>query len=336
MKSYIVAVLIIGCTVNAFAQQVLYCSGTVRYSSGKPAAGVSVAYYPGFHDGAGNYAEVKTDKKGRFAIIGPEDHTIFDADLDSFNDIDSIMARDVEKNLVAIQDVNMKTTNVDLLLQPGIALSGSVKDIEGVPIVGAMANLHFLVRHGHNGNGSIDKTIIVKGDDLGQFLISAIPTGQDTYGIEVTAKGYGIERIRSMDIKTNTYEFLGIVLKRADKKIAGRVLDKNGKPLAGVRVYFGGKGQPVDYDIFYGHTRLNPLVSAKTDSEGRFQFDAVCDAPLRVYAEAEALVDNLLNSLPKTNWPKNWPDNFGEVEKQQDAQAGDTNIVIQLQFSYPN
>jgi len=134
MKTRIIFALTIAIANSTFAQQVLYCSGTVRYPSGAPAPGVRVEYYPGHHDGAGPYAEVRTDAKGRYEIIGPKDTVVYMGDNIETN---SIMARDVEKNLAAVQEFHMMTTNVDLVLQPAITVSGSVKDPEGAPIIGA-------------------------------------------------------------------------------------------------------------------------------------------------------------------------------------------------------
>jgi 5-hydroxyisourate hydrolase-like protein (transthyretin family) len=134
MKTRIIFALTIAIANSTFAQQVLYCSGTVRYPSGAPAPGVRVEYYPGHHDGAGHYAEVRTDAKGRYEIIGQKDMAKYNGEI---IETDSIMARDVEKNLAAVQEFHMMTTNVDLVLQPAITVSGSVKDPEGAPIIGA-------------------------------------------------------------------------------------------------------------------------------------------------------------------------------------------------------
>src|SRR5476651_2267921 len=104
MKAHIIFALTIAITSSTFAQQVLYCSGTVRYASGAPAPGVLVEYYPGHHQGAGSYAEARTDANGRYEIIGQKDMAIYEGIIIEIN---SILARDVEKNLAAVQEFHM-------------------------------------------------------------------------------------------------------------------------------------------------------------------------------------------------------------------------------------
>src|ERR1043166_10104867 len=107
MKPSIIFALTIVIAGSAFAQQVLYCAGTVRYPSGAPAPGVRVEYYPGRLQGAGKYAEVKTDAQGRYEIIRQKDMTIYRGEIFETN---SIMARDVERNLATIKEVPTTTT----------------------------------------------------------------------------------------------------------------------------------------------------------------------------------------------------------------------------------
>ena len=291
-----------------FNQQVLYCAGTVSYPSGEPAAGIFVRYFPGHHQEAGRFAEVKTDAKGRYAIIEGRDLLIY---MGGITETNSIIARDLGRNLAAAQDFHMTTTNVDMVLQPGITLSGFVKDIEGAPISGAEVRLLF---QGSSQNVLLEGQLI-KVNEAGHFSVSALPRGREFYISGVTAKGYGCDNkiVRAKDTQTNHYELSPFVLKRADKNIAGRVVDGFGKPLAEVIVYFRGEGQPENFENKFGYW---PYYVTKTDSEGTFSFDAVCDAPLWVHAHIEDSHGNTV--MAQTG--------AGGME----VKAGDTNIVIQL------
>jgi protocatechuate 3,4-dioxygenase beta subunit len=307
MKARIILTLTIAIASSTLAQQVLYCSGTVRYPSGAPAPGVLVEYYPGHHDGASHYAEVRTDAKGRYEIIGQKDMAIYDGEIIETN---SIMARDVEKNLAAVQEFHMMTTNVDLVLQPAITVSGSVQDTEGAPIIGAELDLGFLAsRSDHRLEAQRTKV-----NELGQFSVSAVPQGRayEIWHIAATGYGSGNARVEAKDTQANHYEFPAFVLKRANLKIAGRVLDEAGKPLAEAEVYFMGKGQPMNSEDKWSQ---QPWCNTKTDSEGKFSFDTVCDAPLRVYADYHD--------------PHDWSIST-HLDGGTPAQAGDTNIVIRL------
>jgi len=309
MKKRIIFALTIAIAKSTLAQQVLYCSGTVRYSSGAPASGALVEYYPGHHDGAGHYAEVRTDANGRYEIIGQKDTGIYDGEIIETN---SIMARDVEKNLAAVQEFHATTTNVDLVLQPAMTVSGSVQDTEGAPIIGAELDLGFLASSSdHRLEAQRTKV-----NELGQFSVSALPQGRgyEIWHIAATGYGSGNARVEAKDTHANHYEFPSFVLKRANLKIAGRVLDEAGKPLAEAEVYFMGKGQPMNSEDKWSQ---QPWCNTKTDSEGKFSFDTVCDAPLQVYADYH---DPL-------NWRISTRLNGGGG---MPAKPGDTNIVIRL------
>jgi len=286
---------------RASAQRVLYCAGTVRYQSGAPAQGVRVEYYPGHHNGAGHYMEVRTGSKGQYAITGPKDPASYSGIIIETN---SIMARDVEQNLAAIQECHMSTTNVDLVLQPAITLSGSVKNAEGEPIAGAELDFGFWARSFHKLEARRTKV-----DESGKFSISALPQGREYEIFYVEAKGYGSGNasVQPKDTQTSRYEFPAFVLKHANLKIAGRVLDDAGKPLAGMEVYFMGKGQKMNSEDQW--SRGQPYCNTLTDSEGRFSFDTICDAPLTVFVA----------------YPGPLMDGRGSP-----AQPGDTNIVIRF------
>jgi hypothetical protein len=301
MKTCILFALTFAIVDSTFAQPVLYCAGTVHYPSGAPAPGARVQYYPGHHNGAGHYTEVRTGPDGQYEITGPKDPSIYTGIIDETN---SIMARDVEQNLAAIQECHMRTTNVDLVLQPAITLSGSVKNEEGEPIAGAELDFGFWARSFHKLEARRTRV-----DESGKFSIPALPQGRAYEIFHIDAKGYGSGNasVPSKDTRTSRYEFPTFVLQHANLKIAGRVLNDAGKTLAGVEVYFMGKGQrmnPAD------EWPRQPFCNTQTDSEGRFSFDTVCDAPLRVYASHHGGLLNGGGGIP--------------------AQPGDTNIVIRF------
>src|ERR1019366_9990675 len=103
-----------------------------------------------------------------------------------------------------------------------------------------------------------------------------------------------------VDSKTNHYEFPAFVLKRADRKLAGQILGRDGKPVAGARVNMSGQGQLM-------------FREAKPDGQGHFHFDGVCAGEVRV------------NARYYTS-----PDFRNSEEGDVKAQGGDTNVVIRL------
>jgi hypothetical protein len=272
--------------------------GMVRDPSGKPAPGLPVTFYGGWNSGAPEYAETKTDDNGRYVIVLGRKHADADDDNDNglppitfgpVNPTNCLMARDLGRNLVAFQGFTGTPSNVDLTLQPGITLSGSVKNTAGAPLSNIALNFQFV-----SGHSVIlfmrrpDRT-----DAQGAFSIPALPQGHYYNTGVITAPGYGsaVAELREKDSKTNRYKFPAFVLKPADRKLAGQVLGKDGKPVAGAKVEFDGAGQPDGGE---------PL----TDAQGRFHFDAVCEGPVTV----------------SVNYTNSW----GNIA----ARGGDTNVVL--------
>ena len=300
MKTRVIFVLTIAFAVNTFAEPILRYSGTVYYPSGEPAAGVHVAFYPGFYLGSGNYAEVRTDTNGRYEIIQqPKTSNIM---IGPINPTNSIMASDVSRNLAAIRFFGAGVSNVDLTLQPAITLSGSVKNTDGKPVPGAELDVRFLSGNSITPLRSQSTTV----SELGLFFSPVLPQGREYWIYGIKAKGYGstFAHLEAKDTKTGTYNFPPFVLKPTNYKLAGRVLDNNGKPLIGARVSFSGPGQPQD-------------SSTNTDSEGKFFFDAVCEGPIKIYANYQDPHDSSIYM--------NLNGGSG-----MEVKAGDTNILITL------
>jgi hypothetical protein len=266
MESYIVFCVTFTVAVSVFAQQTPHRTGTVRYPDGKPAAGVHITYYPGSYssDDDYNYHDAITDKNGHYEIVPPKKVSSFRFGPDF--PTNTIMARDFEKNLAAVQAFSVTTTNVNLTLQPAITLSGSVKNTEGAPVSGAEISLGFV-----SARYAPQMRPTLKANEQGQFSIPALPQGIEYWISEITAKGYGSSHaiVKAKDTQTTYYEFPTFVLKHADRILAGRVLDTDGKPVAGAEVDFRGDGQPQN-------------SKTKTDSEGKFFTDTVCEGEVRV------------------------------------------------------
>jgi protocatechuate 3,4-dioxygenase beta subunit len=128
----------------------------------------------------------------------------------------------------------------------------------------------------------------------GRFEITAIPPGRK-YGLMVSARGYGQKSLNDVaaSAEAGRLELDPFELKLANLTLAGQVLDADDKPVAGAHVSLNGDDQP------------NGNVT--TDSKGRFHFQ-VCEGQVRLFA--------------------NPPQGGGFA--QATAEAGDTNVVLQL------
>lgn len=260
-------------------------AGTVRDPSGAPVAGARMAVQPNY--GGGN-VEIKTDANGHYEVTWQQPQWQRMENQKFF-----LVARSLERNLAAMHEVDPKTTTLELELKPGMTVSARVEDPKGNAITNVTG---YLMIQTENYGFSLGNQPI-KADDHGRIQVDALPLGE-RYGINVLAKGYGSanQKMETADPKADHYEFPPFVLKLADRKLAGRVLGTDGKPVAGAQVSIqgegNGEGQP------QGYTR--------SDTDGRFAFDAVCEGPISLWSY-------LQNSSGNAR-----------------ASGGDTNVVIRL------
>jgi hypothetical protein len=254
-------------------------TGEVRDPSGAPVAGVTLSVFPNWGRTGG---EVKTDANGRYEM--PWDNQR----LGGMRGTPCLIARDLARNLATAQDIEEGTTKLDLRLEPGLAIAGRVEDVNAKPLTNATVQVHLM--SGGMGSQFGDKPAAT--DAQGRFEVTALPPGRN-YLLWVNAKGYGSANQNiSGTTDTNRVELEPSVLKVANQKLAGQVLDANDKPLARVYVHMYGQGQPSG--------------SVRTDADGYFKFDEVCEGSVQVSANARNA--------------------FGNAR----AEAGDTNVVIRL------
>ena len=220
----------------------------------------------------------------------------------------------MKRNLAAIvefatSDINMAgvgkiPTNLDMTLQPGITLSGSVKDIKGAPVTDATLNL--CIQSGNFFGNLEPKPARV--DGRGEFSFPALPQGRNYFISSATAKGYGaaFANLQTTNTLTDHYEFPALALEKADRVLAGQVLDLDGKPVPGATVNLSGKGQP-------------EWPTAMTDLKGHFVFNDMCEGKVSLYAYA------YIGDVPGYGVSMSSGGGAGNQ-----AHAGDTNIVINI------
>jgi hypothetical protein len=234
----------------------------------------------------GTVDTAKTDANGDYSVNWQSQPGMRDAKYFA-------VARDVERNLAAIEAIGTNQSRVDLRLGPGLSISGTVQDAKGAPLTRANINLNMMAG---NMGGMVEYQPIKLNSD-GTFTIPALPTGQQ-YRVYVTANGYGSanKSVGKTQSQTNSIQLSPFKLKTADRQLAGQVLGTDNKPLSGVQVNINGNGQP------NGNTR--------TDATGHFKFK-VCDGPIRIFAYSP--------SGSGRNNSANWQ-----------ARGGDTNVVVKM------
>jgi protocatechuate 3,4-dioxygenase beta subunit len=258
----------------------LKIAGVLRQPDGQPAVGMRVRLVGGF--GGPETPNVKTDAGGKFELewnprrFGQNETTA------------CVLARDAEHNLAVAQDIDEETGPLDLKLAPGLTLAGRVES-GGKPVTNATVALMFWT-----GNRGMPLAGLNRATNMpGRFEIPAIPPGRK-YGVRVSAPGYGQKIVNDVaaSAEAGRMELDPFELKPANLKLAGQVLDADDKPVAGGNVSLFGEGQP--------------NANARTDREGRFRFDHVCEGSAQLQANSQ--------------------NSYGNVS----AEGGDTNVVLHL------
>jgi protocatechuate 3,4-dioxygenase beta subunit len=256
-------------------------TGNVADSSGNPAVGVRVVVTPSW----GQVDVAKTDANGDYSVKWQAEQGMRGAKYFA-------VARDVDKNLAAMEPISTNSARVTLKLAPALTISGIVQDAKGAPLPRANINLNIMA--GNMGGMVTHEPIKVSSN--GVFTIPALPVGQQ-YNLYISANNYGSVRksIGKTQSRTNALQLAPFKLKAADRQLAGQVLGADKKPLGGVQVNINGNGQPNGY--------------MRTDENGHFKFK-VCDGPIEIYAYTQGSGRN----------------NYGSSY----ARGGDTNVVVKM------
>jgi hypothetical protein len=274
---------------NPNAVPPLTITGTVFDPSGAPAPGVDVAVTPG----SGLMQDLRSDAGGKFTVSWRPFN--FGGAGRGPNVQYFLLGRDLEHNLAAMVKIDEQTQNMDLRLQAGLALSGSVQDINGAPVRTATLRLTLMTPPLSSPFNRQPAAV----DEQGAFAFSALPQGQ-AYSLNVTAPGYGSAsaQVASNQTRTASLQLPPFKLKPADQRLEGQVLGSDDKPVPGASVQVLGQGQP--------------SAVTRTDASGHFALK-VCEGPVRVFANAPPGVMN---------------GQRGSASVQ--AQAGDLNVVVKL------
>ena len=262
---------------------VVTTSGRVLDPSGAPVSGARISVLP--VNGAGS--DLTSDADGKYKIVWVK-HNLW-----ANTAIPFIFAVEAERHLAVAQDLDENSTNLDLRLGAALTLSVKVREADGKPIRAASPNMYIYAGSSYFPFGGMNAA-----NDLGLIEIKDLPQGRH-YVVFVRAEGYGSTQIeaKAEETKTNHFEFPPVIFKLADRKLAGQVLDANGKPIARATVSFNGTGQ-VNAQTF-------------TDDTGHFAFDKVHEGPVQLYASIPTVSGRYMNSSAQAN-------------------GGDTNVVIRL------
>jgi len=286
-------------------------SGKILDPSGAPASGVSLSVL-----GSINLNPLpQSDSSGQYTIRWQT------LNLRSNNPAKpTLLARDPAHNLVATAELDSNSTSpdlslirslgpippakaiveLDLHLQPGLILSGAVRDPAGQPVTNAVVQV--VPYPPAELRSALNRLPPTNASPQGIFSISALPPGVP-FLLHVAADGYGSNNIPvpASDTRTNQLQLPPVILKVANRIVAGQVLGPDDKPCWGAQMSLqGGEGQPA------GHP-------STTDANGHFSIKGVCEGSLDVRA-----------MLPAGNGNPRFLVGIAR------ASGGDANILIKL------
>jgi protocatechuate 3,4-dioxygenase beta subunit len=242
--------------------------GTVVDESGKPAEGVQVAgsciaRQFGDRPIPGN---TQTDEHGNFVLgrMAP----------DSTVQVRGLITSRAETEPVTVRLDGKGTQDrpvaLKIVKRPTVALRGRVLGPAGQPIAGVRVTIAFRTGNEQNGYGNGNEEEIRTGPD-GTFQTPDGVPRSDQYRIHVTAPG--MDPGESAWAKAPNAVLPDLILRRTSRlrSVAGRVVDSDGRGVAGAEVFQSGDGPR--------------RTSDTTDLDGRFTIPGVFDAPAFVFVK---------------------------------------------------
>ncbi len=191
-------------------------------------------------------------------------------DLRGLDEIGNVRLFAVKDEFVSIEvkEWLLGETNAVVVLsdRSATSLQGKIVDEAGKPITGAIVQLS-----GDLPRNWAARYQMVTGRDGSYRFDNLMPAGEEI-DISVSCGGYGTRRSYGHQIVVGQQHHVdAIVLPKADQSVAGVVLDENGKPAAGVKVYAHGYLQQHS-----GDREKSPL-NAVTNKDGEFKIEGLVD-----------------------------------------------------------
>ncbi|MBN1973525.1 MAG: carboxypeptidase regulatory-like domain-containing protein [Sedimentisphaerales bacterium] len=227
-------------------------SGVVRDENGKPVKGAKLCVLPG------GGRDIESDDEGKFEISW---------DLEMFPDEREnplLVCRYEERNLAKVVILEENTENLEVKLEPGIAVTGKVTNPEGKGI--REAGIRMMLRQ-DMWSSTFMRGDTTKTDEKGNFEVKAIPA-EHRYEIIIKAEGYGSQRkeVHADDAVNKILDAGTFNLPVANLSVSGIVVDIEGNPI------------PDAKNESYNHEGGQPeRLNTQADSNGKFVLKGVCE-----------------------------------------------------------
>lgn len=244
-------------------------AGLVLDPDGKPFKGAEIRMVPN----SGQQQGITSDENGQFKMAwDPEQLSWAQGEF-------YLIAASPDQNLAGVTLIAEDTKEATITLRKGVEIKGKVLNAEGEPIPAARVNLFFRGSRFGSSFGKDGQT-----NDQGEYTFTALAPEQK-YSVNISkAEGYGTDSVEVQPaLGQSSLTVEDIVLRVADQKLSGQVVDVDGKGLPNVQLYCYGQGQP----------RHN----GKTGEDGKFTFDNVCSGEISISANYNQGSDYMYGSV---------------------------------------
>lgn len=258
--------------------------GTITDTRGTPIEGAEVALLPVAVTGTGGYSQniaarrtSTTDARGVFEFAGtpPGRHELTASHAEHVSV--QAMAFEVPPG-EGTKDVGTLTLDV------GTAIEGVVRDLQRRPVGGAQVKAHQNNIDHRRPHEPEVRTALTETD--GTFRIAGLRA--EPVDLVVEAEGY--ERFEMAAVRPQAGGMIEVQLGEG-ARLVGRVLDAAGKGVANAYIWLR-----LDRNPSFSFTAWSPDAprhNATTDSEGRFQFEALGAGPWTIDIAGEQLAEDV-------------------------------------------
>ncbi len=242
--------------------------GTVREKGdGRPVANVSVRFFSRLVGNANGMPEARSDAEGRFVA-----YAMPGSAAGLFVSPPPCFLRANRTSDVAIGEIDGQTLP-PIELERGVSLRGRVVDEAGSPVPGAMVEgkwQQFMGGTSPNGPFMMSNQVAkATSDPRGEFLLEGIYRGAK---VSLEAQAGDARTDAPSETQPGAADPVTLRVSRANiVALSGRVVDADGRPVAGARVRFRSRSTGADNLMEPGYLRFEGFEAIKSGPDGTYR-----------------------------------------------------------------